>query len=107
MAEEVAPKKAGWPTSGSLPRSGKRKERDGFYFYFRHTSTFQNTNVLPLDSAQLQHPARCIINDQEREPGFTLAFHPQPLASQFPIATKETATSCRALWKFEGSWDSL
>lgn len=76
-----------------------------FLPYFQHTSIFQNTNVLPQNTAELQHPARCIINDQEREPGFTLVLHQQPLASLLPTATKEAATSCGALWKFEGSWD--
>lgn len=75
-----------------------------FLPYFQHTSIFQNTNVLPLSTAEPQHPARCIINDQEREPGFALVLHPQPLASLLPKATKEAAaTSCGALWKFEGS----
>lgn len=77
-----------------------------FLPYFQHTSIFQNTNVLPQNTAELQHPTRSIINDQERELWFTLVCHPQPLASLLlPEATKAPATSCCALWKFEGSLD--
>ena len=38
-----------------------------FLPYFQHTSIFQNTNVLPQNTAELQHPTQCIINDQENE----------------------------------------
>lgn len=75
--------------------------------YFQHTSIFQNTNVLPQNTAELQHPAPCIINDGERAPGVTLCFTHSPLASLLAMATEEAATSCRALREFQGSWDQL
>lgn len=80
--------KAAWPTSGSLRRSGRRRKREmAFIFlpYFQHTSIFQNTNVLPQNTAELQHPARCIINDQERESlGSSLSFTHSPWLPYFP-----------------------
>lgn len=54
MAKEVN-SKAGWPTSGSLRRSGRRRKREmAFIFlpYFQHTIIFQNTNVLPQSTAE-------------------------------------------------------
>lgn len=38
-----------------------------FLPYFQHISIFQNTNVLPQNTAKPQYPTGCIINDQERE----------------------------------------
>ena len=45
--------------------------------YFQHISIFQNTNVLPQNTAEPQYPTGCIINDQERTPElpFTLVCH--------------------------------
>lgn len=72
-----------------------------FLLYFQYTSIFQNTNVLPQNTPELQHLTRCIINDQESELWFILVCHPQFLNSiLLPVAaTKEPATSCCALSK--------
>lgn len=44
-----------------------------FLPYFQHIRIFQNTNVLPQNTAEPQYPTGCIINDQgEKESSFTL-----------------------------------
>lgn len=44
-----------------------------FLPYFQHIRIFQNTNVLPQNTAEPQYPTGCIINDQERK---RASFHP-------------------------------
>lgn len=110
MAKKVTSEEAGWLTPGGLQGRRRRKKRMmAFIFlpYFQHISIFQNTNVLPQNTAELRHPTRCIINDQER---VCASVHPcvsptAPVTHSFSGAIKEAATSCCALWKFEGSWD--
>lgn len=78
-----------------------------FLPYFQHISIFQNTNVLPQNTAEPQYPTGCIINEQERESILPPSYvtHSPCLSYSLPEAIKEAATSCCALWKFEGSSD--
>lgn len=76
-----------------------------FLPYFQHTSIFQSTNVLPQNTAELQQPTQRIINDPERASIPSPWCHPWPLSYLLPAGIKEAATSCYALWKFEGSAD--
>lgn len=54
-----------------------------FLPYFQYTSIFQNTSVLSQNTAERQHPTQCIINDQEREPWFTLCAAQSPWLPYF------------------------
>lgn len=59
-----------------------------FLPYFQHISIFQNTNVLPQNTAEPQYPTGCIINDQERkrELPFTLV---SPIAPVLPTPSQK------------------
>lgn len=92
LAEAVTPKETGQPSTRRL-REKRERERGRALIvlpYFQHTSIFQNTNVLPQNTAELQHPTGCIINE-ESGVRFTLC-HPEPL---FPYLFLERLRSLR------------
>lgn len=104
----MTPKEAGQPSTCGLPEKWERERGRAFIVlpYFQHTSIFQNTNVLPQNTAELQHPAGCII-DEESGVQFTRC-HPEPLLPSLslerPRSLPQVAVPCGSS---EGPLDEL